>query len=66
MKSEIYLIEKLEKLNFSEFTSRMTNLKIVNIIYTNRIKVEYYLILGPGKLRKQFVENLFEFVYNIA
>lgn len=58
--------EELEKLNLSEFTALVITLKTVNSMYANGTAADYYLMLGPGKLREQFVENLFESLHNDA
>lgn len=39
------LLKKLVKLDFSKFISLIINLKIINSIYTNKIVIDYYLIL---------------------
>lgn len=58
--------EELGELDLSEFTLLVMTLKTVNSIYPDGTAAEYYLILGPEKLRDQFVENLFEFLHNAA
>ena len=58
--------EELEELNLSEFTALVITLKTVNSMYANGTAADYYLMLGPGKLREQFVENLFESLHNDA
>ena len=58
--------EELEELNLSEFTALVITLKTVNSMYANGTEADYYLMLGPGKLHEQFVENLFESLHNDA
>ena len=48
-----------------KFTSFVMILKIVNSINGNETIAKNFLILKPEKLYKQFVKNLFEFLYNI-
>lgn len=63
---KIYYDEELGKLDFSKFISLVITLKTVNSIYMDEIVIEYYLILRFEKLYNQFVENLFQFLYNIS
>lgn len=56
--------ETLRKLNLSEFITLEIPFKMINSIFANRTTIGYYLILGPEKLCKKFVKNLFESFHN--
>lgn len=56
--------EELGEPDLFEFTSLVMTLKTVNSIYADGTVAEYYLMLGAGKLRDQFVESLLESLHN--